>query len=348
MRLYLYSFFSVFLSIVGINIFFDPANLLSNKILISRYYANELLDGNSVSLPKSIDTRALHSSLISLNRKKVDIAVLGTSRVHFINSNTLKNHRILNNGIGGSNILEIIGLYQAYLNKGEPYPSTMIIGLDEWFFYSRRTRALSQWIIYENEIKQFLATENVRFSPGFADWFETSSEEGSFWLRLKTIFSLQYFLNSIHTTDSIYLFPDGHLQFPSSMLNRSKESAYEAFHKTIENFDSYTLSGFAGPGPDEWKLFMALIQSMRSKNITPVLFLSPHQHEVYQYMKKRKEGHAIDNLEVEIRKYANQRNIRIVGSYNPYFVPCGQDEFMDEHHMREVCYSRLFEAGLDK
>ncbi|WP_155717161.1 hypothetical protein [Leptospira santarosai] len=335
----------------------DPSGLYVKDNLQTIKSVEKLLKGETVVQSPNFSTRLLHKELIKRNNNPCDIVIIGTSRVHNINSRTLPNFKLMNHGLGAATLFDLIGIVQTYLKKKKSLPKIVLIGVDEWLFHEKRTKNIYQWEIFASEIDQYLKNQRVSIPIEWANWFY-GSRKREFWLRLKTIMSFQYLKDSLQqyliennkvgtqtlTDETVTLFPDGHMEFPFKMRNRTQDEVDSKLNQTINYFQNYTLADFNSLGHFELELFYSLIQTMIDNGITPVFFLSPHHHSVFEYMSKRSEGKKIKDVEMLLRKYAKEKDILIIGSYDPYQVPCGSDEYMDEHHMKESCYERIFKT----
>ena len=67
--------------------------------------------------------------------------------------------------------------------------------------------------------------------------------------------------------------------------------------------------------------------------------LSPYHPGLYQMMKR--DGQQVLAVERTFREIAKATGVRIIGSYDPDAVGCGEDEFFDGMHPKATCMAKV-------
>ena len=84
----------------------------------------------------------------------------------------------------------------------------------------------------------------------------------------------------------------------------------------------------------------SFVSYLKEKNVAVTLVLSPYHPQLYQFMKT--ENPIFLELESWYRDFADENEIKIIGSYNGELVGCNGDDFYDGMHPKHSCMKKLF------
>lgn len=142
---------------MNINYFGDAANLFSNSYelkIIQILYNNHNV--KNVTNVTNYDERVFQRELINKLDRKLDIVVLGSSRVMTIQSEYFNNQTLINNGVAGASIEDIIAIFQMYKNK-KILPKKIILGIDPWIFNINNNQ--KRWLSIKKEYYNYCNEE---------------------------------------------------------------------------------------------------------------------------------------------------------------------------------------------
>lgn len=184
-RLLLFS--PILVIIVGVNYFVDPVNLFHGEQYV-KGIANYLLKGKNVTnvYNSTLDERLLQKYFIEKLKECPDIVVLGSSTIFLINSTFFNNNTLINNGVGGASIEDILAIYRLYEKKGFR-PNKIILGLDPWLLNDNN--GLKMW--------KTLSLEYFEMLKELGSYNKELSQSTAVPEKWKEIVSISYFKTSI-------------------------------------------------------------------------------------------------------------------------------------------------------
>jgi len=128
---------------------------------------------------------------------------------------------------------------------------------------------------------------------------------------------------------------DGSRVYNVSYANKSlKEVEHDAL-----SFASYAMSPFEYSIENKI-LFERFILSIKNTQKV-ILVLSPYHPKLFSYLEMHSPH--FSRIENEVREFAREHNILVVGSYNPKVSGCALDEFYDGMHPTPNCINRMLE-----
>ena len=322
--------------IVFTNYFGDAANIFSRDY--EKEIARIIGEGNHVTNISNFDERLLQEELITNLEYSPDIVIIGSSRSMQLNKDFFPGHHIINNSVSGASLEDLIAIYQIY-KENDKLPEQMFLGIDPWTFQKDDKRA--RWKSIESYYNSF---------------FNKNDQANHF--PYKQLISLSYFQNSLkllpqkitgnnkpvstHNFKNIGItrLNDGSIVYGKNRRNVSVEEVRKSARLWIGNGMITRYENFHTISQDKWKEFEIFINEIDKKEIKINFILSPFHPMVYEEMVRKFD--VIEVLESEIRTYANNNNIEIIGSFNPEVFDLKEKDFNDETHPKDIGMRKIF------
>lgn len=321
-----------------INYFGDAGNLFSEsyekKIV-------EMLKLNNVTNISNFDERAFQRELINSLEKKPDIIAIGSSRVLSIDSDYFNDQIFINNGVSGASIEDLIAIYQMYKSK-DILPNEIILGVDPWIFNDNNGQ--NRWLSIEKEYKNYYNKEESKINLGFTI------------LKYTQLFSPSYLQASLKIVlTEKKLTPTTRKNNPgrTKLKDGSLVEAQDVREITINQLDyavqgyiqnkQYSIEGFNRISPVKFIEFQNLCLNILENNIKLTFFLSPYHPLVYQ--KIENDYDIVLDVEKEIIRFAEKKNIKLVGSYSPTKAGFNKRDFFDGLHLQKRSVKNFFELN---
>jgi len=336
--------FSIF-GVAASNYYIDSLGLISKNSYLDKA-AQELANGKIVAGLKNFNERIFRKKIIENIKNPPEWIALGSSRIMQLRKRFFidNNQTFQNLAVSGASLEDYLALIQVYKNHFKSLPKNIIFGIDPWVFnkYSRQNRYLS---IYD-EYNQFM---NIL---GFAS---KKSEKDKFYI-YKKLFSIEYFKENIKfiaktigkgfkgfyitnslDTDDYLREPDGSIQYPYKIRYPNKE---QVIKKAIAYGKPPVYSLYHFQHMYNIAIFEKLINYLLEHNVRIYFYLPPYNPLAYNNIIKNYP--IIAKIEHYLKNFANEHNITVIGSYNPYDINLTIDDFFDGMHTLDSAYIKLF------
>ena len=307
-------------------------NTYNSRSILSTEYnlAKKISDGHTVFLP-NLDKRNFTKFKILTSNRQIDNLIVGSSRISFIGDKIL-NSNSLNLSVGTATIEDQIAL--TLIGDEKLNFKRIYLSADPWLFnekqfrpYSDRWKSLSSEYyrsiqkITKNDtnIKIFDEEEFIRFKTNFGSIVEKI---------YKSLNLRQSKLIAEKKGDSDYItFADGTEKFDTKSI--------EVTGKPIKHFMSpYIYS------KEKEELFVKLIDYLIINKKEVTLVMVPFYEESYD--STLAQSNLIFKIEQLFKKLAKDKDLNIIGSYNPKILNCSKNEFYDDIHPTESCQMKIF------
>lgn len=328
--------------IVGlINFIIDPAHIFDNK------YEKGMVDiinsGNNVANIGNYDERLFQKIFIKELSNPKNIISIGSSRSMQIREN-LFNNEFFNNSVSGASLEDYIAITQLY-NSNNKLPENIILGVDPWIFNKNNNQ--DRWQVLEEYYYSFINNKDIKIN------------KSSFYDNLTNLLSIKYFQESIRyilngnfnekyfptkdtSLSSKIKLNDGSLVYGINYRDVSI-SEIEDKAKNYINGDIYSIEKFNQIDDKYLNQFKMLINFYKSKNINITIFLPPYHPIVYKYIVNNDKYRMVNEVELYLNRFAQNNNIKLVGSYNPEKFNLNYDGFYDGMHPKEKSINKIFE-----
>lgn len=328
--------FPVFVGMACVNFIVDPGHIYSSN------YIEKVVEGArrglNVTNVSDMDERIFKKKLIESNKgKQFDYVVFGSSRVMTISGDCLKGKSVLNVGVSGSKLEDMIALYQICIENDITFKN-VIIGADPTLFNANdmdtRWEAIgSYYYAYEgNEVgnaeRRYKITlfKNL-FSPSYfknaiknIPKFLAANEQIKYVKTYKNVGATK------RPDGSIYYAKD-YCEVPQSWIDNDAESC---LHGSFSNFNSFS--------EDRKGLFEEFINSLHATGANIYIWCCPYHPLFY---KRAMKMTGIPPSIKYIKTFAKNKGFTIIGSFNPKEVGLTNRDFHDGFHVRKEAVDQL-------
>jgi hypothetical protein len=352
-------FFLVFL----VNISKDPGQVFVNRHI---EITDIIIKGQNVkTLSAPSEWGKLHEAFITERKyrklKPFDIVTFGSSRSCEIGKVFFKPYSYHNCVVTGGNVLDYISLYNIF-NRNDQLPKIVLINIDSWALYNWKSVQKGKYTFMANGGSEILVKESLmeHLEPGIKDIGITmknsyipklSSKERI--MKFIDFFSPSYFQSSINVifdrpvdiTDEDYIKGSFVLRDDGSYsLYRPNESDAGKIADRARQYAEVVKGNFycdTCVNGSNMMVLKSFISKLQSKGISVILFLSPVHPALYDVAEKYEKN----LLEKELRDFSANKNILLLGSYNPYVysLKSNETDFLDEYHLTDQGAAKVFE-----
>tara|TARA_B110000305_G_scaffold235767_1_gene295992 strand:+ start:1001 stop:2068 length:1068 start_codon:yes stop_codon:yes gene_type:complete len=331
------TFIIVCLNVLLINYFGDAANLFSKS-----YESNivKILKKSNVKNISNFDERIFQREFIYSSEIKPDVVAIGSSRVLKISSDLFKDQVFINNGVSGASMEDLIAIFQMYKAK-RSMPSRIILGVDPWIFnkYSGQNR----WQSIEKEYnKYYSALESKKELSFINSKYGQLLSPSYFQASLKKIIKGDSYTAPLATSnennETSTILKDGSRtdsrviqEITNSQVMFKARSYIEGDLYSLENYDIISIEIF-----EEFKSFCS---DILDSNIELSFFLSPYHPLVYQKIKD--DYNIVLDVEKKIIEFADDKNIKLIGSFSPLKAGLTSEDFNDGMHLKKSAIKLL-------
>lgn len=311
----------VLCSIAGFNYYVDSANIYHNQYVDNM--AKILLSGENVAGVYDYDERRLNKILIT-DGPDQDVLVLGSSTIMWAGESSIcsvdRNYRVFNYAVPAACLDDMIVLWDLY-KKNHPQPKVVILGID--------AAALNE--NWRNERTSSLENKPYDLSPLISFEYTKASAQAVRNGR-KTI---DYYATTafIDYDKRIKSARDG------SLIYAQKEEAV-----AVDKIDSLAKTRLADSQQSYYKNFYSLegnrdkfenfLDSLQAQGVRVVFYLPPFHPIVWE---QAQQSYPIfGTVENYLKTMAVDRNIPVVGSYDPDVYHLENKQFLDGAHLKNT------------
>lgn len=328
---YLILIFSV---IAIINYYVDPSHYYYARDKYVNKVLSGLNDGKNVVIYANIDERSLQEKFaLSHKNDSFDYVILGGSRVMTISEDAFHGSKVLNLGVSGGMIEDIIAYYELCRENGIS-TNNIILGIDPTLFNESiihpEWRTIGKYYFNFMGLKTpFLSFDNELIKNLFSPSYFRSS--------IKTIPNLQknrsVDISDTYINDGFTRRKDGSIYYNIEKRNASmKQVDAEADSKGVW-YDYESLS------ETRVKTFEFFVNQLCEGEAKVYFFRCPYHPLFY---KKIKGLGGIKKGADYIEKYAKKHDIELIGDYNPDLMGYTKECFYDANHVRKEIIDELF------
>ena len=343
----------IILLLVGVNYIADPGNLFHD-------FAGELTDaiiaGQEVQiLSNNCDEREISKQLIEKMPQKINCLVLGPSLSLTIGQEMTGAETFYNLSMSSADYYDLLAMV-ALLNINNKQVDRMIICFDSRLFDDKVSESDGR---HDKLMEYSLWMEDILNNPNSSAGLNTPKvNQTSSLNNLSQLFSISYFQNSVSylkangtsvlgerwqiadpdSTASRYL-ADYSILYGADQEDTTVEEVIEAsrIYWLEANVTEYTYAN-----PDKLATFEKLVQYLQAQGTEVELFLCPFAPALWDRIG---EDHypLLFQMEREAARLAQDYDLKVTGSYNPYTVGLGNEHFYDSRHVRRSVIAEYFD-----
>jgi hypothetical protein len=331
----------VLLIVTSVNYWGDAANLFSDSYETG--LASEIVKGNNVTNILNCDERDLQRLIIKKLDYCPDIVVVGSSRIMEIRESMFKDSSLINNGVSGATIEDLMAMVELYVEK-KCLPKKIIIGLDPWTLNKNNEQV--RWRPLEKEYRLFLRRVKVDQMKMFhVSYKEQIKNDIKSWIKYYELVSPSYFKSSLntvlfqdkslhltkkHVNDTFTRLSDGSISYDIKYRSASTAEVDKKVSEYIRG-KLYSLRNFSELDKGIQFQIECLIKYLQQKNVEIEFFLAPYHPNVYQVVQKEPYLKVIDS-EKYFMRLASQYHIKVYGSFDPKPYRLTKASFYDGMH----------------
>lgn len=295
----------------------------------------------------NLNDRLIQKTMISQMSSPPDTIVLGSSRIMYFNSNLLlSDQTFFNHWVSGGDLKDYFGIIATYLIEQNTLPKKIFIGLDPWIFNKNKKENGSatlkkeySYMLSKLGIKNQHSPRNLTKYKQLLN-FEYTKENIKY-LKNRVFKSLQVIKKVNETEDKSYRNYDG-------SIHQSKNESFPNIDKTKLVIKKYLNNGYIDYLDrfykiDNFILFDKLISFLQKNNVDIEFILLPFHPTVYTFFNNTKEYKMVLESESLLINYANEKKIKLIGSYDPTNNNFNKSYFFDGIHGVDRVIKKLIE-----
>lgn len=333
------------LLIAGINYIEDPANIF-RKGPYESGIVDIMMKGRNVANITNYDERLLQKYLVERIQDCPEAIVLGSSRVMQLGERYFHGLSLMNNGVSGASIEDLLAIYDLYEKKGCKIDK-VLIGLEPYYLNDNNDQ--TRWRILNDEYNDCIAKLNLHQYKSHQPVIESKM------VKYKELLSLSYFKSSwsyllrgvdVHyrpTSETVNMeltkLSDGSIYYGEESRNATLQIVNGYAIQSITETPMYSMREFTQLSQKYQTIFTSFIEYLQKKDIEVVFFISPYHPIVYNHCKKNSYYQIMFTAEKYFREVAESHNIRMIGSYDPAFYGFTDSSYYDGFHCKEDALS---------
>lgn len=330
--------------IILTNYFVDPANLFSNDY--EDGLAEILHDGKNAAGVYDYNERIFQKKYIEKMDSKLDLVVLGSSRSLQIREEFFDEDQFFNHGVSGAVLEDYIAITEIY-RENNLLPEKIILGLNPWIF--NKNNGETRWESIDEYYYAFLGenieNEEIILEEKFGRYYKQLLSPTYFQSSVEMLLRGEAFSDYYSTDKENLEIPvkreDGSLVYEEKRRRISAEDAEVQAQNYIRN-GVYSLERFEEIDPRYLEQFKKMVDFYKDKDVEIVFYLPPYHPLVFDYIKKQEDYRIMFDVENYLRKFAEEKNIEVVGSYDYRRLDLNKSDFHDGMHPKENVMEELF------
>lgn len=338
--------------LVSINYFIDPAHIFSSRF--EEGVARHLLNGMNVTNVYNYDERLLQKHYIEGLNNEPEVVVLGSSRIMLIGSSFFPGNRLVNNGVSGGQIEDMMAIFNLYLKK-DFMPKKVVLGLDPWMLNDNNGDM--RWLSLKDDYLDMARKLHVEVP----DSLPTSGKNTKY----GELVSLDYFQHSVRTAlkfganrysptrqsvnDGLGYtrLTDGSICYDKQYRGRTSAEIELTVNSYIGLKPIYLLGSFSHLSGREIEQLEKFIDFLVEKRIEVILFLAPYHPKVYNFLLSDAQYKLLSGSEGYFKALATRKKLDIFGSFAPDKYKLDGSYFYDGMHFKEEAIPLILKPSWD-
>ncbi len=344
--------------LIFVNYNADPGNLFGAA---PEKMVGLFMEGKSAYVKSgNVEEREVDKKLIEAMPDSPECIAVGPSLVRWVNSDMVGSEKFYNLGMSSGNGYDVLAIF-GQLERNGKMPDKVLFCVDTLFFDTAIMENNKSWLPYEEDVQ--VALDMIGSSTELDDsQIEILAAKTS---KYGQLFSLTYFQSSMQyisengiSGDAKIGEPDAEYQGAYYLKDNARVSAYhieniseadveEEMEQYITGSSSSKLENAITPNAhldlEQVENFKKLITYLQENNVEIKFFLHPFPPLIWDYIIENGSYPMVEELDVFIHEYSAEKGIPITGSYNPYEVGCGNEDFQDYRHMKAERLYKYFD-----
>ena len=327
-----------------INYAIDPARLF--HLGKEEQMAQLTLEGKEFPVEANYDERIYQKKVIQGFKQANDVVVLGSSRSLSIGKEVVPTRSFFNSSVSGASLEDYLAIYEMYRERHQ-LPKTIILTVDPWLLNKNngQVRYRSVYPEYERMVNVLDARSRVASGDSLykiSQLLSVTYFQNSLMVAARTISRWKY--KPVETKPGQELnikLADGSWQYPLYVQNMINANVTQAAISYTSEKEVYAMRVFSGLNPHLTELFERFIDRMMQDGVKVVLLLVPYHPVAYERMMQRTDTRIMNQCERYFIETARQRNLRVIGSYDPLKLQMSGYDFYDAMHPKRAVIEKL-------
>lgn len=339
--------FCALLSVAAFNILVDRNNIFSSGNSYAEL-AQNLAGGKFLAGCQNCDIRLLKENLARFAEIPDAIAV-GSSSLMELDGAIAGKEKFLNLWVSGGNQEDILAILGIYRHEKGGLPGAVLLGVEPHYF--EKTEGFDGWKIWKFHAHQM----KMEIGGGSRSFW---GEAQLFWDKMP-LYKLAQMINPEITADNFAFLLNGGPKYAFEILDIQEQQEEGALYRPdgsllpsrfAESLNPMPALFNFGNGkrridPGRLALFREIVDYLRARAIQVTFYLPPWHPAYYKKLTKEMGETFFVDVEKAVRSYAKEKDIPVVGSYDPAKAGWQGDAFRDAHHSRQKFMAELFGAG---
>lgn len=320
----------VFGGMALVNYAVDPGHIYSMR------YIDDVVEGArrglNVTNVSNLDERVYKKKLTELYRgREFDYLVIGSSRVMTISEDCMGGSSLLNLGVSGSKLEDMVALYQICVESGVRYKK-IIVGTDPTLFNANDQS--SRWKSIGGYYYAFIGEEKVDTDAQFRKTL------------VRNLFDPEYFKSALAALPATLagegemeyvstVFneggtrrPDGSLTYATSYCDRP-QSEVDFNAVTCNHFSFHVFNAFS---LERKELFVRFVEALQDTGAEVIFWCCPYHPLFYERVM---EMNGVPPSIAFIQDFVQDSGLKLIGSFDPDRLGLSNEDFYDAFHLRK-------------
>lgn len=328
------------LAFMSVNFFGDASLLFEPDFELKM--SEILLDGGMIENFYDYDERLFQKEVIINQKENPELVILGSSRGMLLNTATFDStYTLMNNSVSGATHQDQIALYQCYRLQGKQ-PKKVYLSFEPWTL--NRNNEQKRWASLTNEYMNF-------FDPAYYQ------DPGFPWVKWAQLVSPSYFQASLQTlfkgngsrdpkrakdpfNETNTKLTDGSLVYSDPYRLATPEEIEKRVAKYMTG-DIYSIENYTELDPQYQGEYAQFVDTLLAHEVELTLFMEPYFPKMWKEAERNYP--MIRESENWLIKLAEERNIQVIGSFNPHTLGLDSSAFYDAMHLKYEVVQELFD-----
>lgn len=310
------------------------------------------LQGKNVTNISEYDERLVRKYYFKGLTEKKNLLVIGSSRLLTIRAEHFPYLSFYNSSVGNSSLEDLIAIYWMYRQKNFG-PTKIIIGTDPWLLnknsgHNGYKSIISDW----QEAAQYLSIpqsekiETAKYVPEkYTQLASVSYFQSSFNKLIKILQNKdeikEFSLTEKQTANTSVMLSDGSVNFSSRLRSASNNDVREMAIVYAQNNPVYGLGNFNELDATLKEDFEKFVNLMIADGNEIIFYLPPYHPMTFNLLTESDKYRIILEVEEYFKKVAEDKKIKVVGSYNSKQLNIDEIEFYDAMHTKENAVEKI-------
>ena len=331
---------------ISINYIFDPAHVFKNG-QYEKGIASLSLEGKNITNISEYDERIVRKYYIEGLQTKKDLLVIGSSRLLTIRSEHFPNVAFYNSSVGNPSLEDLITVYWMYRKKNFG-PTKIIIGADPWLLNKNNGQSgyrsiMDDWLqaAQNLSISKTEVPKPINYIPEkYLELVSISYFQESINKLIKTLQGKEESKKFSETTDQVadtsVMLSDGSINFSRRLRLATVAEVNEMAIIYAQNNPVYGLGNYQMLDTTLEEDFTKFINLVNGDGNEIILYLPPYHPLTYSLLTSNEKYRIIIDAQEYFKKVSADKNIKLVGSYNPKDLNLNKSDFYDAMHVKET------------